>query len=155
MTFPPVLQVIPSRASSARDLPALETTMQALAIDGHAAIAVEIAATATTRQFLLRGESTVAVHYLEKQIQARYPQARIAPVRDPLLLAAGEECSMVELRAGAASFFAAAHVETARSARRGHRPAAGDTGRVRIVASRLALRRATGPGASLAHLVRA
>lgn len=102
---PPVLQVIPSRASSARDLPALETAMQALALDERSPIALEIAATPTTRQFLLRAESTLAVRSLEQQIQARYPQATIAPAAsDPLVCGEGEACSVVELRPGAAAF---------------------------------------------------
>ena len=104
-TVPPVLQVTPSRVSSARDLPALETAMQALALDERSPIALEIAATPTTRQFLLRAESTLAVRSLEQQIQARYPQATIAPAAaDPLVCGEGEACSAVELRPGAAAF---------------------------------------------------
>ena len=104
-SLPLVLQVSPSRAATARDLPALETTMQALAIDERAPIALEIAATATTRRFLLRAEQTMALRYLSRQIQARYPQAVITPQpTDPLTLFPGEACSVGELRPGAASF---------------------------------------------------
>ncbi|HVU68420.1 MAG TPA: hypothetical protein VHD63_14880, partial [Ktedonobacteraceae bacterium] len=103
--FPPLLEVRPARAAGARDLPALETALASLALDERSPIALELAATATSRQFLLRAEQTVALRYLEKQVQARYPQALITPAAtDPLLLAPGEECSVVELRPGAASY---------------------------------------------------
>lgn len=104
-TFPPLLEVRPARAAGARDLPALETALASLALDEHSPIALELAATETTRQFLLRAEQTLALNYLERQIQARYPQALITPAAvDPLQVAPGEECSVVELRPGAASY---------------------------------------------------
>jgi hypothetical protein len=79
--------------------------MQALALDQRQPVALEIAATATSRQFLVRAEQTVALRALSQQIQARYPQAVIAPATtDPLALAVGEECTVMELRPGAASF---------------------------------------------------
>lgn len=100
-----VAQVVPARAASSRDLPALETTMQALALDERSPIALEIAATPTTRQFLVRAEEPAALGALERQLQARYPQAWIVPsATDPLVLAADEECSVMELRPGAASY---------------------------------------------------
>ncbi len=100
-----VREVRPARASGARDLPALETALSSLALDPQSPIALELAATATTRHFLLRAEEPVALHYLEQQVQARYPQALITPVsNDPLTRAPGEECSVVELRPGAASY---------------------------------------------------
>lgn len=102
MLFP--LRVRPSRVAGERDLPALETAMQGLALDERSPIALEIAATTTTRHFLLRAEQQVALTHLHQQIQARYPQALIEPMdADPLMLASGEECSVVELRPGAVS----------------------------------------------------
>ena len=70
-----VAQALPARAASSRDLAALETTMQALALDERSPIALEIAATPTTRQFLVRAEQPAALGALERQLQARYPQA--------------------------------------------------------------------------------
>ena len=100
--FPSVLCVRPARASGARDLPALETALAGLALDEHSPIALEVAATATTRQFLLRAEHPLALQHLGQQMQARYPQATISPVAtDPLALLPGEACSVVELRPGA------------------------------------------------------
>ena len=104
-TFPPVLQIRPARAAGARDLPALETALAGLALDERTPIALEIAATPTERSFLLRAEQTAALRHLEQQVQARYPQAVISPVAtDPLALALGEACSVIELRPGAASY---------------------------------------------------
>ncbi len=100
-----VREIRPARASGARDLPALETALSSLALDPQSPIALELAATSTTRQFLLRARETVALHHLEQQVQARYPQAVITAVStDPLTRAPGEECSVVELRPGAASY---------------------------------------------------
>lgn len=106
MTSPAfLLQASPARASSARDLPALEATMQSLALDTRSPVALELAATATTRQFLLRASDLLAQRHLGRQIQARYPQAVIGPAaNDPLILAPGEVCSVWELRPGAASY---------------------------------------------------
>jgi hypothetical protein len=99
-----VARVQVSRASGARDLPALETTMQGLALDQRSPVALELAATTRTRHFFLRADRPVALRYLEQQIQARYPQAVIcAEGADPLQLLEGEECSGMELRAGATS----------------------------------------------------
>lgn len=100
-----LLQVSPARANSARDLPALETTIQSLALDTNSPVALELAATATTRQFLLRAGDLLAQQHLGRQIQARYPQAVIGlAANDPLILAPGEVCSVWELRPGAASY---------------------------------------------------
>ncbi len=98
-----VLYVRPSRASGARDLPALETAFAGLALDEHTALALEIAATSTERQFLLRAEQAAALSHLARQIQGRYPQAVIEPASaDPLVCLPGEACSVLELRPGAA-----------------------------------------------------
>jgi hypothetical protein len=97
-------QVVPARAGTARDLPALETAMQGLALDERSPVALEIAATKTERRFLLRAEEEGALHHLEHQIQARYPQAVMRAVEyDPWRLDTGEEASLWELRPGASS----------------------------------------------------
>lgn len=104
-SFSPLLQVRPARASGARDLVALETALAGLALDEHTPIALELAATPTSRQFLLRAQQPIALRHLEQQIQARYPQAVIEPASgDPLVCQPGEACSVVELRPGAASY---------------------------------------------------
>jgi hypothetical protein len=100
-----VLQVVPPRANSSRDMAALETVMQGLALDTHHPVALEIARTESGRQFLLRATSRAALEHLAAQIQARYPQAMIqSPVCDPLVLKPGESVTVVELRPGAASY---------------------------------------------------
>jgi len=95
------------RASSTREIAALETAMQGLALDTRHPVALELAATATARQFLLRATTPLAQQHLADQIQARYPQASIQPVvaeDDPLVMRTGEAVSVVELRAGAAAY---------------------------------------------------
>src|SRR5437763_17111723 len=96
--------VLVPRASSTRDITALETAMQGLAQDDRHPVALELAATASSRGFLLRATSAMSLAHLCGQIQARYPQAIIQPVSqedDPLALQQGEEVSVVELCAGA------------------------------------------------------
>jgi hypothetical protein len=103
--FPLLLEVQPARAAGARDVPALETALAALALDEHSPIALELAATTTTRQFLLRAEQPVVLNHLRQQVQARYPQAEITQSSsDPMKLLPGEECSAMELRPGAAAY---------------------------------------------------
>jgi hypothetical protein len=100
-----LLQIVPSRASSARDLPSLENAIQNLALDERSPVALEVAATATSRQFLLRANSEMSLRHLSGQLQARYPQAVLRQARvDPLTLAPDEECSMLELCPGAAPY---------------------------------------------------
>lgn len=100
-----VLQVQVPRTASTRDITTLETAMQGLALDARHPIALELAATATTRQFLLRATTPVALTHLAAQIRARYPQADMQPpLHDPLTLQAGETVSAVELLPGAASY---------------------------------------------------
>jgi hypothetical protein len=99
--------VIVPRAASTRDITVLETAMQGLAQDARHPVALEVAATASSRQFLLRATSTMSQRHLVDQVQARYPQAIIRPVGecdDPLALRESETASVVELRAGAASY---------------------------------------------------
>jgi hypothetical protein len=100
-----VLQVVPPRTASSRDMVALETVMQGLTLDTRHPVALEIARTESGRQFLLRATSRAALEHLAAQIQARYPQASIQPPAcDPLDFKPGETVSAVELRPGAASY---------------------------------------------------
>ena len=99
--------VIVPRTSSTRDITVLETAMQGLVQDARHPVALELAATATTRHFLLRATSALSQRHLVDQVQARYPQAIIRPVGnpdDPLVRREGETASAVELRAGAAAY---------------------------------------------------
>ncbi len=100
-----VLQVVPPRSASNRDIAALETVMQGLALGVRHPVALEIARTAKGRQFLLRATSPAALEHLAAQIQARYPQATIQPLsEDPLNVKPGEAITAVELQPGAASY---------------------------------------------------
>jgi hypothetical protein len=99
--------VIVPRTSSTRDITVLETAMQGLALDKQHPVALEVAATASSRHFLLRATSAMSQRHLADQIQARYPQAIIRSVSqedDPFVLLEGETASAVELRAGAAAY---------------------------------------------------
>src|SRR5260370_10265048 len=100
-----VVQVVPPRTASSRDIAALEAVMQGLALDTRHPVALELARTESGRQFLLRATTRAALAHLADQIQARYPQARIQPLADdPLDLRAGATVSAVQLRPGAASY---------------------------------------------------
>jgi hypothetical protein len=99
--------VIVPRATSTRDITVLETAMQGLALDSRHPVALELAATASSRHFLLRATTAMSLKHLADQVQARYPQAIIRPMGkpdDPLVLREGETVSAVELRAGAAAY---------------------------------------------------
>jgi hypothetical protein len=99
--------VLVPRASSTRDITALETAMQGLAPDARHPVALELAATNASRHFLLRATSAMSQRHLADQVQARYPQAIIrqqAQEDDPLAQSEGEVVSAVELRAGAAAY---------------------------------------------------
>src|SRR5713101_1103795 len=99
------LQVIPPRSASNRDIAALETVMQGLALGVRQPVALEIARTTRGRQFLLRATSPVALEHLAAQIQARYPQATIHLLtEDPLKVKPDEAITAVELQPGAASY---------------------------------------------------
>ncbi len=88
--------VIVPRAASTRDITVLETAMQGLALDARHPVALELAATASSRHFLLRATSAMSLKHLADQVQARYPQAIIRPLAledDPLALRESEvEC---------------------------------------------------------------
>jgi hypothetical protein len=99
--------VLVPRVTSSRDITVLETAMQGLALDDRHPVALELAATASSRHFLLRATSAMSQRHLADQVQARYPQAIIRPVGDPddpLVLREGETASAVELRAGAEAY---------------------------------------------------
>jgi hypothetical protein len=99
--------VLVPRAASTRDITTLETAIQGLAQDDRHPVALELAATASSRGFLLRATSLLSLQHLCSQVQARYPQAIIRPVasgHDPLALQDGEQVSVVELSAGAAAY---------------------------------------------------
>jgi hypothetical protein len=99
--------IIVPRANSTREIATLETAMQGLALDARHPVALELAASATSRQFLVRATSEMAQRHLADQVQARYPQATIQPVTagdDPLVMRNAEAVSVVELRAGAAAY---------------------------------------------------
>jgi hypothetical protein len=100
-----VLQVVPPRSASTRDIAALETVMQGLALGVRHPVALELARTTLGRQFLLRATSSAALQHLTAQIQARYPQATIQPLtEDPLNIKPDEAITAVELQPGAASY---------------------------------------------------
>lgn len=69
-------QVQVPRASSTRDITALETAMLSLTLDAHQPVALDIAGTPTSRAFLLRAATPVALRHLAAQIQARYRRER-------------------------------------------------------------------------------
>jgi len=100
-----VLQVIPPRSASNRDIAALETVMQGLALGVRHPVTLEIARTVRGRQFLLRATSPAALEHLAAQVQARYTQANIQTFTDdPLMLGPEETVTAVELQPGAASY---------------------------------------------------
>src|SRR5215467_9418483 len=65
--------VIVPRVTSTRDITVLETAMQGLALDKKHPVALELAATASSRHFLLRATSAMSQKHLADQVQARYP----------------------------------------------------------------------------------
>ncbi len=100
-----VLQVVPPRSASNRDIAALETVMQGLVLGVRHPVALEIARTVRGRQFLLRATSPAALEHLAAQVQARYPQATIQRLtEDPLHVKPDEAITAVELQPGAASY---------------------------------------------------
>src|SRR5258706_15953191 len=99
--------VIVPRATSTRDITALASAMQGLALDARHPVALELAASATSRHFLLRATSALSLRHLADQVQARYPQAIMRQMDqqdDPLALREGETVAAIELRAGAAAY---------------------------------------------------
>ena len=97
-------EVISPRATSTRDLPALETLMQSLVLDAQSCVALEVVGQDHLRRFVLRGNSQPSLDHLESQIRALYPQAEIIPLpsdEDPWRLGSDEAITALELEAGA------------------------------------------------------
>src|SRR5258708_37165014 len=59
-----LVSVIVPRVSSTRDMMVLETAMQGLALDANRPVALELAATTTSRHFLLRATSALSLRHL-------------------------------------------------------------------------------------------
>jgi energy-coupling factor transporter ATP-binding protein EcfA2 len=84
-----------------QDEVALASTMHSLVLDANHPLALEIAGTPATKQFLLRATTAEAMQHAISQIRARYPQATITPLSgadDPFHLEPGEAVSATELR---------------------------------------------------------
>lgn len=83
---------------------ALASAMHSLVLDAKHPLALEIAGTSTTKQFLLRATTAEAMNHAISQLRARYPQASIIPVSradDPFHLGPEETVSSIELRGAA------------------------------------------------------
>jgi energy-coupling factor transporter ATP-binding protein EcfA2 len=91
--------VIPQ--SSEQDEVALASAMHGLVLDAKHPLALEIAGTPSTKQFLLRATTAEAMQHALSQLRVRYPQATIAPLggtNDPFRLEPGEAVAGTELR---------------------------------------------------------
>lgn len=110
--LPLLYTITPSRAESAREFAALATTFAALALDEQSPVALELAATSSTRHFLLRATSEFAAQHLVAQIQARYPQSVITEATtDPLVVAQDDEYTVWELAPGASQSLPLQHLK--------------------------------------------
>jgi energy-coupling factor transporter ATP-binding protein EcfA2 len=90
--------------SHERDEVALASAMHGLVLDARHPLALEIAGTPATKQFLLRATTAEAIQHAIAQVRARYPQATITPLSgtdDPFHLEPGEAVSATELRGAA------------------------------------------------------
>jgi energy-coupling factor transporter ATP-binding protein EcfA2 len=90
--------------SHERDEVALASAMHGLVLDVKHPLALEIAGTPSTKQFLLRATTAEAMNHAISQLRARYPQATITPLSvadDPFQLKSGEAVSALELRGAA------------------------------------------------------
>jgi energy-coupling factor transporter ATP-binding protein EcfA2 len=84
-----------------KDEVALASAMHGLVLDAKHPLALEIAGTPASKQFLLRATTAEAMQHATSQIRARYPQATITPLSgadDPFHLEPGEAVSGIELR---------------------------------------------------------
>jgi len=89
-----------ARGVSRRPLRALASTMATLALDSHHPIALEVASDGEHITFQVRASTPEAARHLTSQLQALYPQARmalLAPGEDPLRLERNEAVTVVEL----------------------------------------------------------
>nr|MBF6592391.1 hypothetical protein [Ktedonobacterales bacterium] len=99
-------KVITSR-NSMREMVALETAMQGLALSEDHPVALEIAGTAAEQMWIIRGTTPDSIDHVQRQIRARYPQAEFVALQgdeDPFRIAPGETVSVDELVAGAESY---------------------------------------------------
>jgi hypothetical protein len=90
--------------SHEQDEVALASAMHGLVLDARHPLALEIAGTPATKQFLLRATTIEAMQHAISQVRARYPQATITPLSgagDPFHLEPGEAVSATELRGAA------------------------------------------------------
>ena len=86
---------------------ALTSAMHSLVLDARHPLALEMAGTASSKDFLVRATTPEALAHATRQLRARYPQADLVPLAggdDPFRLEAGEAASCVELTPGAAAY---------------------------------------------------
>ncbi|GHO59209.1 helicase HerA domain-containing protein [Ktedonobacter robiniae] len=100
------LQIIPS--SQKQDNPsAMAAAIGSLVLDQRHPLALELVGESHQRSLLIRATTQAALRHVQLQLRARYSHVQIKPVEpgaDPFRLEAGEAASMLELRAGAASY---------------------------------------------------
>ena len=100
-------KIITPRASL-REMVALETAMQGLALSEDHPVALEIAGTAAEQMWIIRATTPDSIDHVQRQVRARYPQAEFVALtddQDPFRLGPGEAVSVRELVAGAESVF--------------------------------------------------
>jgi hypothetical protein len=105
--MPLVLQFIPPAHLTENNPVALTTMMQSLLLDRRHPITLEIAGTAQQRCWLIRAATPEALHHLETQVRARFPDAELvplSPLSDPSTIQRAETVSTLELRMAAASY---------------------------------------------------
>ncbi|GHO49189.1 hypothetical protein KSX_73520 [Ktedonospora formicarum] len=85
----------------------MTAAIQSFALDQRHPLALELVGEHQQRSFLIRATTQAALKHVESQLRARYPHVRIEPVAphtDPFRLEKEEVASMLELKAGAASY---------------------------------------------------
>ena len=125
--------VIVPRTSSTRDITVLETAMQGLALNERHPVALELAATASSRHFLLRATSALSLQHLADQVQARYPQAIIRPFAqedDPLCAESGRNGLSSRIARGRGCIPTSTGLARTRTATRRSRSSTRHSGRV-------------------------
>src|SRR5579859_688211 len=107
-SFPLAIQIIPYGRGAACEGQALETMMQRLVLSAHHPVTLEITGECQKKRFILRATCPVALEHAKAQLRLAYPQADIRPLTwddDPWQSHLNETVSVVELRAGAPSYF--------------------------------------------------
>jgi Type IV secretion-system coupling protein DNA-binding domain len=103
-----VVEVIPHLSSDPeKAFVNLEVAMQALVLDEHDPLALEMTGEGSAKRFLLRACRPETIAHAEAQLRMRYPQAIFEPVSsqdDPLICHPGEAVSVIELTEGADSY---------------------------------------------------